>query len=69
MLSVSVYFAGSSLMMNQPADLVPLLGDEKTVYAFIALGRLRTNLEARLSRASPVWTLENTEAGDGAFSI
>lgn len=51
------------------ADLVPLLGDEKTVYAFIALGRLRTNLEARLNRASPVWTLENTEAGDGAFSI
>lgn len=51
------------------ADLVPLLGDEKTVYAFIALGRLRTDLEARLNRASPVWTLENTEAGDGAFSI
>lgn len=51
------------------ADLVPLLGDEKTVYAFIALGRLRTNLEARLNRESPVWTLENTEAGDGAFSI
>lgn len=51
------------------ASLAPLVGNEQMVYALIALGRLRTNLEERLTSTSAVWTAENKGAGDGSFSI
>jgi hypothetical protein len=51
------------------SSLVPLLGGERTVYALIAMGRLRTNMEELLCPTSAVWLAENTEAGDGSFSI
>ncbi len=55
--------------MYTVADLVPVLGNQQTVYALIALGRLRTNLEVQMNQTSFVWTPDNLEAGDGAFSI
>ena len=51
------------------AELSVLLGDEQMVLAFIAQGRLRTNLELQLSPTSKVWTALNKEAGDGSFLL
>jgi hypothetical protein len=51
------------------ATVARMVGGEQTVFALIGVGRLRANLEEQLSSASCVWTSNNREAGDGAFSI
>lgn len=59
----------SSLCVYTVGTLAQTLGSEQVVFALIATGRLRANLEAPLNSTSSVWTPNNTEAGDGAFSI
>ncbi len=50
-------------------DLAPSLGGKEVVFAAIACGVLRTDLNTPLNQESHVWHPNNTEAGDGSFSI
>jgi len=59
----------SSLNVYTVVTLAQMLGSEQVIFALIAMGRLRANLEEPLNSSSSVWTPNNTEAGDGAFSI
>jgi hypothetical protein len=50
-------------------DLAPSLGGGDVVFSAISSGALRTDLNTPLNQESHVWHPDNTEAGDGSFSI
>lgn len=71
-IDISVHTAVDALSHQQlytHDELLKIVNNEQVIYALIASGRLRTDLEKTLNQSSKVWTAFNQEAGDGSFFL